>query len=124
MPKIKLIKVHGVKCDYCDCHLPVDEMSHWQEITEEELRLLQFWQTRGETAKENVAIVILEEITSKETVDGFISDIKNFIKDQEIQEQNRKKKEEERIEKKKLLAKQKKIERAKQVLQENGVQVD
>lgn len=124
MPKIKLIKIHGAKCDYCNYLGPIDEMSPWEEVTEEELNWLQHWVGRDEIAKNNVAMVILEEITSKETIDGFISNIKKFVKDQEIKQKERAEKYAEAQKKKKLLAAQKKIERAKKILQENGMQVD
>jgi hypothetical protein len=129
MPRIKLIKVHDVRtsCDYCDHYVKdivVDEMSPWQEVTEEELTWLRCWQARRDMAKKNVAIVILEEITSEETVDGFISDIKKFVKDEEIKQKERDKKYAEAEKKRKLLAEQKKIERAKKVLEKSGIKVN
>jgi FPC/CPF motif-containing protein YcgG len=129
MPRIKLIKVYDVKnsCDYCDHYvkdIAVDDMSPWQEVTEKELQWLQCWQGRNQLLKKNVAIVVLQDITSEETVQGYISDIKKFVKDEEIKQKERDKKYAEAEKKRKLLAEQKKIERAKKLLEKSGIKVD
>lgn len=129
MPKIKLIKVHDAKasCDYCGHYvkdIAVDDMSPWQEVTEEELQWLECWQGQKQLLKDDVAIVVLQDITSEKTVQGYISDIKKFVKDEENKQKERDKKEAEK--KRKLLAEQKKyaVERAKKVLEKNGIKVD
>ena len=128
MPKIKLIKVHshGVYCDHCDTYTKdtiLDEMSPWQEVTDEELKILQSFQGHNILGKNNVSMFILEDITKEETVDGFINDIKKFIKDQSIQEERRKQKAMEADKKRKKLAEQRKIERAKKLLEKTGLKV-
>lgn len=128
MPKIKLIKVYDTRsgCDYCDYvkETLVDDMSPWQEVTEKELQWLESWEGRHLMQKKNTAVVILQDITSQETVDGFIQDIKAFVKEQEIKEEERKRKYLEAEKKRKLAAEQKKIEKAKKLLEKSGIKVD
>jgi hypothetical protein len=126
MPKIKLIKVHDVRnsCDYCDHYVKdsvADDMSTWQEVSDAELNWLQRWEGRNYLNKKNVSIVILEDITNKETVDGFIDDIKKFVKDQAIKEEQRKIKQIEAENKRKLATEQRKIEKAIKLLEKNGI---
>lgn len=128
MPKIKLIKVHDVGTDCYNCGTSIkdivfDDMSPWQEVTEEELQWLQTWEGRSILQKKNTYMVILEDITSKETVDGFIQDIKAFVKEQEIKEEERKRKYIEAEKKRKATAEKKKIEKAKKLLEKSGIKI-
>lgn len=128
MPKIKLIKVHDVGTDCYNCgtyikDIVFDDMSPWQEVTEEELQWLQTWEGRSILQKKNTFMVILEDITSKKTVDGFIQDIKAFVKDQEIKEEERKRKYIEAEKKRKAAAEQRKIEKAKKLLEKSGIKI-
>lgn len=126
MPKIKLIKVYdaGISCDYCDRYvkdIATEEMSPWQEVSESELKWLQSWEGRLQLGKKNVSIVILEDITSRETIDGFITDIKKFVKDQAVKEEERKIKQKEAEMKRKEKAEQKQIEKAIKLLEQKGI---
>lgn len=129
MPKIKLIKVHdaGKSCDYCEHYVKdyfLEQMSDWQEITEEELKWLQSWQGRNYTNKQNVAVVILQDITDKKTVAGFVDDIKKFVEQEEIRKKEQEQKYKEAEKKRKLAAEQRKIDKAKKLLEKSGIKIN
>lgn len=128
MPKIKLIKVYDTRsgCDYCDYvkETLVEDMSPWQEVSEKDLQWLESWQGRHMLQKKNTALVILQDITSQETVTGFIHDIKKFVEEEDKREIEREKKRKLAAEKSKLAAEQRKIEKAKKLLAKSGIKVD
>jgi DNA polymerase II small subunit/DNA polymerase delta subunit B len=133
MPRIKLIRVHNniIHCDTCNytfCQnaklFETNEQSEWEDVTEEELKWLQSPQGKKRLSKYNTEIVILEDITSKKTIDGFIENIKKFIQDEQEKEKEEIKKQEEAQQKRKALAEKKQIERAKKVLEKSGIKVD
>lgn len=126
MPRIKLFRVHNknIYCDTCSytfCQntkiFETDEQSKWEDVTEEELAWLQSPQGKKCLSNSNTEIVILEDTTSKNTIDGFIENIKKFIKDEQEKQKEEIKKQEEAQQKRKALAEKKQIERAKKVLE-------
>ncbi len=124
MPRIRLIKVHEYD-GYNDnaYEYTYDEMSPWQEITDEELALLTSWRGKALLEKDYVRVVVWQDVTTKETVTGYINDIKQFIAKEQKRQEEVKKKLVQKIAQSKEAAAQKKIEKAKKLLKDNGIDV-
>lgn len=118
MPLIKLIKVHG---DGWDESYDFRDMSNWEEVTEQELDILKSWQG-GELFREaGTHVVVFEDITSREKIESFISDIKSYIKRQQEWHEELERKRIADTKKRKEAAEAKKLEKAKKLLKEKGL---
>ena len=124
MPLIKLIKYFGPRgyCYECGSYDGFNnDLSEWQEVSDDDLEFLTSSEGQRILQKNTTTVVVLEDITSKETVQGFVSDIKKFV-------ENEKKKEEARIaafdrreKTRKENAEKKKIEKAQKLLKDKGL---
>jgi hypothetical protein len=119
MPKIKLIKVHlRDRYDYYtqgDIEDAITEsISDWQEVTDEELSILNSWQGKNLLTTSDAFVVTAEDITHKVT--EYIEDIKQFIKKNAEKVEAEKKKEQAIKDKKKADYEKRKIEKAKKIL--------
>lgn len=119
MPKIKLIKVHlRDRYDYYtqrDIEDAITEsISDWQEVTDEELSILNSWQGKNLLTTSDAFVVTAEDISHKVT--EYIEDIKQFIKKNAEKIEAEKKKAREAQEKKNAAAEKKRIEKAKKLL--------
>lgn len=121
MPKIKLFRNY----DYIDgdCSNTLKEYSvGWQEVTDEELKLLTSIDGRkflNQNYSSYYTIVIFEDNTDE--IPELIKDIKKYIADYKTKEEKRKldllkKKEETKAKREK-----KEIEKAKKLLKEKGI---
>ena len=121
---IKLIKYFGPK-SYCyECGSPENyehDMSEWHEVDDEEFKFLTSSEGQQILRKNNTSIAVLEDITSKEKVQGFISDIKEFIESEKKKEKARTDAFHERERTRKENAEKKKIEKAQKLLKDKGL---
>lgn len=121
---IKLIKYFGPK-GYCyECGSCEDfnhDMSDWQEVSSEDFLFLTSNEGKNVLEKNRTSIVVLQDITSKDMVQGFVHDIKKFIESEKKKEivrmEDKSKREKARIEN----AEKKKIEKAQKLLKDKGL---
>ena len=128
MPLIKLIKVYRntKECYNCDTELDStivgNSLSPWQEVTDKELEFLRSWQAQNKLQKDG--IIIVEDITSETVLSDYIKDIKRFIADEERKQKEREKKYKEAEKKRKQTAELRKLEKARKLLEQNGLKVE
>lgn len=122
MPKIKLIKIHDGSY-YDDISVSQSDLSGWEEVSQIDLDFLQSPQGYALLTKQRVRVVILEDVTSKETIMEYIKDIKNFIQKEKKQQEERQKKYAENESKRKAAAEKKKLEKAKKLLEKSGMKI-
>lgn len=126
MPKIKLVQVHtGVAYDSygdeIDSYISLEPLSDWTEVTDSEYNMLTSYDFLNKLKTKNsyYKVVLLREVEPTE-IQGFIKDVKSFIKDskkkQELEESKRK----EYDLKRKAALEAKKIEKAKALLKKAG----
>lgn len=124
MRKIKLIKCESYGCDAC-YETTCSSVSDWEEISEEDFKLLKSWEGQRGLSINNVRLVLFEDVTNK-TIE-YIKDVKEFIKKEKercakLLEEEEKRKAQAKA--KRDLAKAKKeaaaIEKAKKLLREAG----
>lgn len=121
---IKLIKYVGPKsyCYECGSYENYNhDMSEWHEVDDEEFEFLTSSEGQRILQKNNTSIVVLEDITSKETVQGFVTDIKEFVKKEKKKEADRIASFEKRERTRKENAEKKKIEKAQKLLKDKGI---
>ena len=133
MHKIKLIKMYFPRgtesCyydidSYCSCSNNIyDEMSNWEEVSDEDFEYLKSSEGIGLLQKKNVKMIVLEDITNKNQTSGFVKDIKKAIAESKELQAKRKKKEEENKAKRELAAIERKIKNAKKILEKSGLKV-
>ena len=120
MPKIRLLRIAQNYNFDAEVYSPViDIKSPWQEVTDEELKLLKSWQASHVLGD----VVIVEEITDRQVIEGYISDIKKYIVEEENRIKLREQKRKEEQKKRKETAEQRKLEKAKKLLESQGLKV-
>ena len=124
MPKIKLFKVYP-KYDYdsMESYLSQTDLSDWEEVTEEELNILQTFIGYDYLKNKDLFMAVWEEVKSN-VIHDYVKDISAYInkikKETEEMHQKLKAEREEREKKEE----QKKIEQAKKLLKQNGIDVE
>jgi len=122
MPKIKLIRIHDSSY-YEDTNISQSDLSDWEEVSQEDLDYLLSWESMSVFVKDRIKIVVLEDVTSKENIRGYIKNIKNFIKEQQIKQEEKAKKYKAAEAKRKAEAEKKKLEKAKKLLEKSGLKI-
>lgn len=124
MRKIKLIKCESYDCDAC-YETACSGVSDWEEISEEDFKLLKSWEGQRALNVNGVRLVVFEDVSNKVT--EYIKDVKEFIKKEKercakLLEEEQKRRAQAKA--KRDLAKAKKeaaaIEKAKKLLREAG----
>lgn len=121
MPLIKLIKVYSLdyEREYYDPERVTADMSDWQEVTHEELTLLQSWKGREVLGRDNISVQVYEDVTDE--INAYVTDIRDYIQKLAAKEAAEKEKARKVNEERKKKAEKTKIERAKKLLEKNGI---
>lgn len=120
MPKIKLIKLHSHYSDYedgdRDSSYLGDGLTDWEEVSEEDLQLLK---QKPYNYFSGESFVIIEEFTK--SIPKTLLSIKEEIQKQKDLQLKREKERTAKEKKRLKTLEQKKIEKAKKLLQEKGL---
>ena len=129
MPKIRLIKVYSNYCGECDSgnNLVYDDLSDWEEITDQELKIITSPQGQRILRQYNNTnpphyfhVVVFEDCTKKETIKDKIEDISKFITKQQEKIEKQERVAAAQKKKHKAAAEKRKLEKARKLLEEAG----